>query len=121
MKTVIFRIGGTPADGDVAEVSYTTPRGGVSHALYRIKGERARAELNGSGDPIKVVEPADTPEVIAAALADAINHPKSEYCSLQFTARANGNMLVVSCADTCDDVIFLPQVCGTGSGTITEV
>lgn len=121
MKTVIFKISGVPVEGDVAELSYTTPKGGVSHALYRVKGERARAELNGQGEAIKIVEPADTAAVIASKLAEAINDTKSEYCAGQFTARASDNMLVVSCSDSVEDVIFLPQFCGSGTGEIKEV
>src|SRR5215813_12625388 len=120
MKTVMFRIEGNPEGDDVMEVSYTTPRGGCSHALYRVKGETARAELV-NGEPVKVVEPKDTVEVIASRLAEVINDSKSEYSANQFTARSFGNTLVISCSDSVDNVTFLPQVQGTGSATIKEI
>lgn|SRR5262245_15934031 len=120
MRTAIFKIAGEFVDGDVAELSYTTPRGGVSHAIYRVKGEKARAELV-NGEPVKVIDPADSPAIIASKLAEAINDVKGEYCPGQFSARASGDTLVVSCSDSVSDVIFLPQFCGEGTGTITEV
>jgi hypothetical protein len=122
MKTVIFRITDGAADGDLAVLSYTTPRGGQSNASYQVKGEQNSAYYDSTtGEAVKKTTPADTPADIAAKLAEAINNPRSEWCPGQFTARASGDMLVVSCSNDVSDVIFITQMQGSGTGTIKEV
>jgi len=121
MKTTILKIAGEPADGDIALVACTDPRlGGMSNAMYTVNGKKERAELV-NGEPVKVTEPADTPAIIAEKLAERINNPKGEFCAGQFSARANGDTLIISSSDIVSHLSFIAQFQGSGSGTFTEL
>lgn len=121
MKTVILKIEGAPADGDLAVVAYTHPqRGGMSYATYTVRGEKRVAELVGDEAQVRVVT-GDTPESIAKGLASSINDQKGEFCSGQFNATATGDMLVIACSDSVDDVRFITQFQGKGSGMISQL
>ena len=128
MKTVLFKISGEPVGGDLAVVAYTTPRGGMSYAIYPIKGERANIHRDDNGDPVLVngqvkadIIPADTLAQIAVGLVDAVNNPKGEFCAEQFHAAAMNDILVVSCTDAVSDVTFISQIQGTGTGKIEQL
>jgi|SRR5262245_3927532 len=118
MKTVVFRFGGEPAHDDLAVVAATTTLGGMSYATYKVVGEQVRAELV-NGEAVKVIEPADSLAKIAAKLASAITDYKSEFLPEIFGARAADNMLIVT--TTRDNISFIAQFQGAGTGTITEV
>jgi hypothetical protein len=120
MKSILLKVSGVPADGDLAMVAYTTPRGGMSSAVYRIKGEKQTAELV-NGEATKVVVPADSPAVIAANMALAINDVNSEFCRGEFHAVSTGDILVVTCSDAVSDVTIISQVQGEGTGKIEQL
>jgi hypothetical protein len=119
MKTVIFKVSGEAVDSDFAVLAYTTPRGGMSSVNYRVKGEKKSAWYDEvSGEPKLKVTPGDTPSSIATALADAINRHGSEFLQGEFIAVAKDDLLIVTCSDLVSDVIFIPQIDGTGTGKI---
>jgi ethanolamine utilization microcompartment shell protein EutL len=120
MRSTLFQVSGEPADGDVAVVAYTTPRGGMSYAIYHIKGEKVTAELV-NGEPTKVVVPGDSPAAIAEGLVNAINHVNSEFCRGEFHAVAHGALLIVTGTDAVSDATFIAQVQGTGTGKIEQL
>lgn len=114
MKTELFKVSGEPKDGDMIVLSYTTPRGGQSNARYRMHGRKIEAKINGE-EIEKIVTPAETPSEIVSGLAGAINNSRGDYCPNQFHAVGKDDMLIVTCSDLVDNVIFLTHVAGEGT------
>lgn len=121
MKTAIFTIEGVPSGKEMLVLSYTTPRGGMSNATYRPKGERREVTYDDDGQPTDIgIKSAETPEQIAGWMAKAVNESK-DYCPEQFRATSMADMLVVTCSDGVSDVTFIPQVQGESALTFAQV
>jgi hypothetical protein len=114
MKTELFKVSGEPKTGDMIVLSYTTPRGGNSNARYAMKGRTVTAEIDGD-EVKKVVVAADSPADIVKGLAAAINNSRGDYCPGQFHATGRDDMLIVTCSDAVNDVIFSTHVAGEGT------
>jgi len=113
MKTELFKVRGTPKEGDMIVLSYTAPKGGQSNARYQMKGRKVTARINGE-EIEKIVEEADTPAAICRGLVEAINNSRGDFCANQFHATNREDMLIVTCSDMVDDVTFLTHVAGEG-------
>ena len=110
MKIVALTIGGTLTPGDELLLHIMSPRGGRTTAAVTVAQDRA--EMTAAG-PVAV---SDTFESVISGLHWSID---KNFLADAFKSTIKGNVVRIECADSVSDMIFLTEVKGAGTETMS--
>lgn len=96
MKVIQAKLGGTPTPGDIVHLHYCAPTGGRTSASH-------------------IVKDADTLADILQGMLDSANI----YYLGEFDVKAKDSGLMVICSNLVENVLFVPEVLGAKTETLT--
>lgn len=115
MKTVLFKLSGTPKPNDLIVLSYASPRGGRTHVMHRARGQRVFTKENDDGTQEPLIVPPDTIEDIARELVAEIDRGwmKEAFEPKHKKASADASTVVIQCTGLVENVVFSGEVEGS--------